>query len=187
MADARAGARPQQASGAVTPRFLRIKARLRYLGRRFPRLAFLIRCFVIFSATFGGAYGFIAGSRSENSGYDPHAFAIGASFLFALACVALASLSMRMRFMSKRMRKLAAHNEALVDRNWELKEAEERARPRKRLLSKLPNPLSGFGRKRASAGKAQREVGRSDALAELFAPPDITPEPRQHLPNLSSR
>ena len=66
-------------------------------------------------------------------------------------------------------------------------EAEERARPRKRLLSKLPNPLSGLGRKRASAGKAQREVGRSDALAELFAPPDITPEPRQHLPNLSSR
>ena len=42
---------------------------------------------MIFSAAFGGAYGFIAGSRSENSGYDPNAFAIGASFLFALACV----------------------------------------------------------------------------------------------------
>ena len=64
----------------------------------------------------------------NNSGYDPHAFAIGASFLFALACVALATLSMRLRLMRKRMRKIALHNEALADRNWELQEAEERAR-----------------------------------------------------------
>jgi PAS domain S-box-containing protein len=83
---------------------------------------------MIFSAAFGGAYGFIAGSRSEGSGYDPHAFAIGASFLFAVACVALATLSIRLRWVRKRLRKLALHNEALADRNWELKEAEERAR-----------------------------------------------------------
>ena len=83
---------------------------------------------MIFSAAFGGAYGFIAGSRSEDSGYNAHAFAIGASFLFAPACVALATLSIRMRWMSKRLRKVALHNEALADRNWELKEAEERAR-----------------------------------------------------------
>jgi signal transduction histidine kinase/DNA-binding response OmpR family regulator len=89
---------------------------------------FSIRSFVMFSAAFGGAYGFIAGSTSENSGYDPHAFAIGASFLFAVACVALATLSMRLRFMARRLRLLAAHNESLVDRNWELKEAEEHAR-----------------------------------------------------------
>ena len=60
--------------------------------------------------------------------YDPHAFAVGASFLFAVACVALATLSVRLRWMRKRMRKVALHNEALADRNWELKEAEERAR-----------------------------------------------------------
>ena len=83
---------------------------------------------MIFSAVFGGAYGFIAGSRSENSGYDPHAFAIGVSFLFALACVALATLSVRLRLMRKKMRKIALHNEALADRNWELQEAEQRAR-----------------------------------------------------------
>ena len=83
---------------------------------------------MIFSAAFGGAYGFIAGSRSESSGYNPHAFAIGASFLFAAACVALATLSIRLRWISKRLRKIALHNEALADRNWELKEAEERAR-----------------------------------------------------------
>lgn len=83
---------------------------------------------MIFSTTFGGAYGFIAGSRTENSGYDPQTFAIGTSFLFALACVALATLSVRLRLMRRKMRKIAMHNEALADRNWELQEAEQRAR-----------------------------------------------------------
>ena len=67
-------------------------------------------------------------ARSENSGYDPHAFAIGAAFLFAIACVALATFSVRLRLMRKKMRKVALHNEALADRNWELQEAEQRAR-----------------------------------------------------------
>ena len=35
---------------------------------------------------------------------------------------------MRLRWMRKKLRKIALHNEALADRNWELKEAEERAR-----------------------------------------------------------
>jgi PAS domain S-box-containing protein len=106
----------------------RIKVRMRRFRRRHPWIAFAVRSFMIFSAAFGGAYGFIAGSRSENSAYDPHAFAIGASFLFALACVALATLSIRLRWMRKRVRKIALHNEALADRNWELQEAEQRAR-----------------------------------------------------------
>ncbi|WP_213775561.1 ATP-binding protein [Bradyrhizobium sp. dw_78] len=106
----------------------RIRARIRRLARRHPRIIFLVRSFTIFSAAFGGAYGFISGSRSEHSGYDPNAFAIGASFLFAIACVALATLSIRLRWMRKRLRKVLLHNEALVDRNWELKEAEERTR-----------------------------------------------------------
>jgi PAS domain S-box-containing protein len=109
-------------------RAFRIKLRIRRFGRRHPWLIIAIRSFMIFSAAFGGAYGFIAGSRSEQSGYDPHAFAIGASFLFAVACVALATLSIRLRWMRKKIRKIALHNEALADRNWELKEAEERAR-----------------------------------------------------------
>src|SRR3982074_420730 len=33
-----------------------------------------------------------------------------------------------LRWLRKRLRKLALHNEALADRNWELKEAEQRAR-----------------------------------------------------------
>src|SRR6201993_2277581 len=109
-------------------RSLRIRLRIRRLMRRHPLLTTIVRSFMIFSAAFGGAYGFIAGSRSDQSGYDPNAFAIGASFLFALACLGLATLSIRLRFLKRRMRKIALHNEALVDRNWELQEAEERAR-----------------------------------------------------------
>jgi PAS domain S-box-containing protein len=109
-------------------RFFRIKLHIRRFCRRHPWLIGAIRSFMIFSAAFGGAYGFIAGSRAERSGYDAHAFAIGASFLFAVACVALATLSIRLRFLRRRMRKIALHNEALADRNWELQEAEGRAR-----------------------------------------------------------
>ncbi len=106
----------------------RIKLGFRRFGRRHPVLTFSFRSFTIFSAAFGGAYGFISGSRSPNSGYDPHAFAIGASFLFAIACVALATLSIRLRWMRRRLRKIAMHNETMADRNWELQEAEQRAR-----------------------------------------------------------
>ena len=79
-------ARSHGQSGRVAmDRMFRIKVRMRRFKRQHPRIAFAIRSFMIFSATFGGAYGFVSGSRSENSAYDPHAFAIGASFLFALA------------------------------------------------------------------------------------------------------
>src|ERR1700722_12477940 len=103
-------------------RVFRIKLRMRRFARRHSRLTFAFRSFTIFSAAFGGAYGFIAGSRSPDSGYNPHIFAIGASFLFALACVGLATLSMQLRWTRKRMRNIALHNEALADRNWELQE-----------------------------------------------------------------
>src|SRR5258705_2008773 len=109
-------------------RALRIKMHIRRFSRRHSWLIFTVRSFMIFSAAFGGAYGFIDGSTSPNSGYNPHAFAIGASFLFALACLALATLSFRLRLMRRKMRKLAMHNELLADRNWELQEAEQRAR-----------------------------------------------------------
>ena len=109
-------------------RTFRIKLRFRRFGRRHPWLTFAFRSFMVFSGVFGGAYGFITGSRAENSGYDPHTFAIGISFLFALTCVALVTFSVRLRLMRKKMRKVALHNEALADRNWELQEAEQRAR-----------------------------------------------------------
>src|SRR4029079_16817112 len=75
-----------------------------------------------------GPYGVVCGTRSEISGYDPNAFAVGVSFLFAIACLALATLSIRLRMMRKKLRKIAMHNEAMADRNWELQEAEQRTR-----------------------------------------------------------
>ena len=109
-------------------RGFRIKLWLRRFARRHSRVIYVIRSFTVFSAAFGGAYGFIAGSLSERSGYNPHAFAIGISFLFAVACLALATMSVRQRLLRRKFRKVALHNEALADRNWELQEAEERAR-----------------------------------------------------------
>ena len=109
-------------------RIFRFKLHFRRFGRRHPWISFTVRSFIVFSATFGGAYGFIAGSRAEASGYNPHTFAIGIAFLFAIACVALAAQSARFRFLRKKMHKVALHNESMADRNWELQEAEQRTR-----------------------------------------------------------
>ena len=109
-------------------RTFRIKLHFRRFARRHPWLVLAVRSFMVFSTTFGGAYGFIAGARTENSGYDPHTFAIGIAFLFAMACVALATMSFRFRMLRRKMRKIAMHNEAMADRNWELQEAEQRTR-----------------------------------------------------------
>ncbi|RJF75851.1 ATP-binding protein [Rhodopseudomonas palustris] len=107
---------------------LRIGLRRRAFARRFPRLTLALRSILVFLAAFFGAYGFISGSRIEVSNYDPHAFAIGASFLFALACFGLAVQSMRLRDVRQQLRGVILHNEALTDRNWELEGAEQHAR-----------------------------------------------------------
>ncbi len=109
-------------------RGLRIKSRLRFFAHDHPWLVFALRSFTIFSAAFGGSYGFLVGSKPEISGYNPHTFAIGASFLFALACMALATLSFRLRLLRNKLHEALVRNEALADHNWELREAEQRAR-----------------------------------------------------------
>ncbi|SDI76418.1 MULTISPECIES: PAS domain-containing hybrid sensor histidine kinase/response regulator [Bradyrhizobium] len=108
-------------------RTFRIKLHFRRFARRHPWLVFIVRSFSVFSAAFGGVYGFIAGARSSPND-DPYAFAIGVGFLFAMACVGLATMSFRYRMLRKKMRKIAMHNEAMADRNWELQEAEQRTR-----------------------------------------------------------
>src|ERR687895_297197 len=90
-------------------RTFRIKLRFRRFGRRHPWLTFALRSFMIFSIVFGAAYGFITGSKTENSGYDPHAFAIGVAFLFAIACVALATFSVRLRLTKNKTGARAPH------------------------------------------------------------------------------
>ena len=86
-------------------RVFRIKLALRRFSRRHPWLIFGLRSFMVFSAAFGGAYGFITGSRSDSSGYNPHLFAIGASFLFA---------NLPDRFLSVHLRHPQVHADQIV-------------------------------------------------------------------------
>jgi PAS domain S-box-containing protein len=116
------------AMGRASGPIFRIKLYLRRFARRHPLLTSVARSLMIFSAAFGGAYGFIAGSASPVAGYNPHAFAIGASFLFAMACLWIVTLGIRLRLVRRKLRGIALHNEAMADRNWELQEAESRAR-----------------------------------------------------------
>ena len=92
------------------------------------RLRFLIRAVGLLVVSFSIAFGFIAGSQADAAQYDPNLFAVGAATLFAIACVALATLTLRNRLLRRKARRLGDRIEELADRNWELREAEERAR-----------------------------------------------------------
>jgi signal transduction histidine kinase/CheY-like chemotaxis protein len=70
------------------------------------------------------ALGFLAGIKLRAEAYDPHAYAIGASSLFAAACSVIAFLLFRRRTHRGRMLALETRIEELSDRNWELHEAE---------------------------------------------------------------
>ena len=67
--------------------------------------------------------------RSPARNYDPHAFAIGAAALFGAACGAIGLIVLaRAAPASRKCASCSARVEELADRNWELKESEERAR-----------------------------------------------------------
>jgi signal transduction histidine kinase/DNA-binding response OmpR family regulator len=103
----------------------RVRLLLRRFARRHPRVNAILRVLFTFAIAFGTAFGFIA--TASWSGHDAYAFAFGVSGLFALACTVLAIQNMRLRWLRQTARKIKAQNEALIDRNWELQEAEERA------------------------------------------------------------
>jgi PAS domain S-box-containing protein len=91
-------------------------------------LSVLVRATVITSMSFAVAFGFLAMMRSEVAGYDAHMFAIGAAALLGAACGAIGLLFDRCRQLRAQLRKAEARAEDLADRNWELKDAEERTR-----------------------------------------------------------
>lgn len=137
---------------------LRIRSRLRLWTRRHPRIAMAGRAVTAFSAGFGGAYGLLFSSRPEISGYDPHTFAIGTSFLFALACLALAIQTMRLRRMRSRLRLLTDLRDTATARSPEhggrhaviepCDSAEAESRAKSRLLAmashEIRTPLNGI-------------------------------------------
>lgn len=102
------------------------KKRRRISIRRIFELA--IRACVIASMSFGVSFGFLSGSTSQAANYDPQNFAVGVSALFGAACGVIGLLMSRMRLLRAELRELEEKSEQLADVNWELREAEERAR-----------------------------------------------------------
>jgi PAS domain S-box-containing protein len=98
--------------------------------RSFIRLGlrFVLRASVILSMSFGMAFGFLVGTRGAEANYDPYLVAVGTAGLFGAAC-GLISLLIASRFkLRAKLRAAAERIEELSDRNWELKEVEERAK-----------------------------------------------------------
>jgi PAS domain S-box-containing protein len=100
--------------------------RLRSRNRR--ALALFGRAAMTTLAVCSGAIGFLTGIRLQSGNYDPNAYATGAGVLFAIACSVIAFLLVRRRSLLKKLRDVEASVEELSDQNWELREAEERAR-----------------------------------------------------------
>ena len=89
---------------------------------------FLLRAAVILIMSFAMAFGFLAGSSSPSVNYDPYLFAVGTSALFGAACGAIGLLLASRIVLRSKLRALGTRVEELSDRNWELKEIEERAK-----------------------------------------------------------
>src|ERR1700724_2291236 len=88
----------------------------------------VVRAVVVTTMSFGIAFGFLSGTLSQGASYDPNAFAIGVAALFGAACGAMGLLISRIRQMKAELRRLEAHLEEASDRNWEISEAQERAK-----------------------------------------------------------
>jgi PAS domain S-box-containing protein len=91
-------------------------------------LSLIVRAAAITSMSFGIAFGFLSGTTSQGAHYDPNAFAVGVSALFGAACGAIGLLLSRVKQMKKELRQLETRLDEAADRNWQIKEAEERAR-----------------------------------------------------------
>jgi PAS domain S-box-containing protein len=96
------------------------------VSRRF--LSLIVRAAAITSMSFGVAFGFLSGATGQGSHYDPNSFAIGVSALFGAACGAIGILLSRVRQMKRELRGLEERLDEAADRNWEIREAEERAK-----------------------------------------------------------
>ena len=88
----------------------------------------IVRAAAITSMSFGIAFGFLSGSTAPGAHYDPYLFAIGVAALFGASCGAIGILVSRIRQMKRELRDLEARLDEAADRNWEIKEAQERAK-----------------------------------------------------------
>jgi PAS domain S-box-containing protein len=91
-------------------------------------LRFALRAAVILTMSFATSFGFLAGSSGPWANFDPNLFAVGASALFGAACGAIGLLVASRLALRAKLRAAGERIEELADRNWELKEVEERAK-----------------------------------------------------------
>jgi PAS domain S-box-containing protein len=96
------------------------------ITRRF--LSLIVRAAAITSMSFGVAFGFLSGSTASWAHYDPYLFAVGVAALFGAACGAIGILVSRIHQMKRELRHLEARLDDAADRNWEIKEAQERVK-----------------------------------------------------------
>src|SRR5208282_3100367 len=108
--------------GTMRPRVILRKPAI--LTRRL--LSLIVRAIVITTMSFAVAFGFLSGTTGAH--YDPYLFAIGVAALFGASCGAMGILISRIRQMKAELRRLEAHLEEAADRNWEISEAQERAK-----------------------------------------------------------
>src|SRR6185369_9465447 len=147
---------------------------VRTSARNKAALVLFGRSVVITMSVMSGALGFLTGVRLQTDTYDPHAYAMGASALFCGACAVLTWLLIRRRMMKDEIRALQTRVEGLSDRNWELREAEERERSLLEAQGDLIVRRDAQGRLtyandavRALAGKNPVQVGRPFELPIL--------------------
>jgi PAS domain S-box-containing protein len=91
-------------------------------------ISLIVRAVAITSMAFGIAFGFLSGTMGDRGSYDPYNFAVGVSALFGGACGAIGLLLSRIYRMKKELRHLETRLDEAADRNWQIKEAEERAK-----------------------------------------------------------
>ncbi|MGH6673730.1 MAG: ATP-binding protein [Xanthobacteraceae bacterium] len=91
-------------------------------------LSLIVRAVAIASMSFGITFGFLSGTTAPGAHYDPYNFAIGVSALFGAACGAIGLLLSRIKQMKRELRLLELRLDEAADRNWEIKEAEQRAK-----------------------------------------------------------
>jgi signal transduction histidine kinase/CheY-like chemotaxis protein len=90
-------------------------------------VSLVVRAAIITAMSFAVAFGFLAGATSPAAHYDPYMFAIGVASLFGASCGAMGILISRIRQMKGELRNLETRLDEAADRNWEIREAQERA------------------------------------------------------------
>ena len=106
---------------------MRPRAHLRKPAIATRRLSsFIVRAVIVTFMSFAVVFGFLAGATSPAAHYDPYMFAIGVASLFGAACGAMGILIARIRRMKAELRELETRLDEAADRNWEIRETQER-------------------------------------------------------------